>query len=186
MIRECEGIIWHHSFTEDDFTLPNVYAIDKYHTSWRYNGKIITEKEALELIKQGVETVERPWRSNGYNYLIEKISNKIKIYSRRNFNIECGAHTNGKNCKMLGVCIIGNFDATPVPDDILDVASKLGAALMKQYNTTKNYKHRDFAPYKSCPGNKFQWKTFLTKIAFEYLFKHPILNQVLENYKPEE
>jgi len=181
-MRKCYGIIWHHSLTDDNTLKSDTFAIDRYHTSWRYEGEIIPESHAKTLIAQGVEGVQTPWKMNGYNALIEEKDNKVVIYLRRDFHKMTGAHTVGYNSTHLGNCIIGNFDKAPPKDELLKVAAKLGAAQMRYYETSNNYMHRKFATYKSCPGEKFPWNKFLTMLATEYLIKRPKLSEVLEEY----
>jgi len=121
-------IIIHHSATEDSGTV-SWGAIRKYH----------------------VET--NGWKDIGYNFGIEDIGGHLEILIGRMPNEE-GAHTIGQNIGSIGICVVGNFDIDPVTDKHKQYIQKLIRWLQLAYRIpfTELYGHRNFASYKSCPG----------------------------------
>lgn len=149
-------IIMHHSATKDDVTV-NWDDITKYHTSWRYNGNIITPFKAEELIKKGIKGVEAPWRDIGYHWGVEMVNNKIVVSQGRPETI-AGAHTKQQNMnsQSLGICVIGNYDLVAPSDEIMFVLADLCTQKVIQYGLTidRIKGHKDFAN-KTCPGKMF-------------------------------
>lgn len=128
-------LIIHHSLTKDSDTV-SWGAIRKYH------------------LKLG-------WADIGYHFGIELIGDHYEILAGRMPNV-VGAHTKGQNNQSLGICLIGNFDVEFPSFPQLDLAYKLCRYLLSHYSLTPKdvYGHRDFASYKSCPGNNFDMDNF--------------------------
>jgi len=133
--RRWTHIMIHHSATEDGKTV-SWQAIRRYHMA------------------------EKGWRDIGYHFGIELINDHREILVGRNLG-EDGAHCMGMNDKAVGICFVGNFDETPVPEDqwktgILFVKS---LCLELDIPITCVVPHRDYAP-KTCPGKLFDMDLF--------------------------
>lgn len=156
-----EYIILHHSLTEDSRTV-SWQAIRRYHKSWAYRGKIITEAWGRELVEQGFSTKE-PWRDIGYHYGIELINDAYEILLGRMPN-DSGAHCieRAMNHRSLGVCFIGNFDEVEPPVAQYQQGLHLVRWLMQEFGIplTNVVGHRYFAGYKTCPGKRFSVDEF--------------------------
>jgi len=156
-----EYIILHHSLTADGKTV-SWGAIRRYHKSWAYNGTIIAEHEAKDLIVQG-HKVKRPWRDVGYHFGIERVGKSYEILLGRMMN-DCGAHCKpgAMNSQSLGICFVGNFDKMPPSKKQWDLGLNLVRTLVEVFNlpTSNVFGHRDFAGYKSCPGERFDIELF--------------------------
>ena len=75
-----------------------------------------------------------------------------------------GAHCieNHMNYQSIGICLIGNFDYKAPEKEQWDLAVSLVKALCYLLDIPrKNVRgHRDYANYKSCPGNMFDMAKF--------------------------
>jgi len=131
-----KNIIIHHSLTKDSGTV-SWGAIRKYH----------------------IETLG--WDDIGYNFGIELVGDHYEILIGRMPNVQ-GAHTKGMNHDSLGICMVGNFDIESPPKEQWDMGVKLCEYLMHIYDIQPDniYAHRDWASYKSCPGNMFSIMAF--------------------------
>lgn len=138
-----ENIMIHHSLTRDSGTV-SWQAIRHYHVA-----------------KLG-------WKDIGYHFGIELVNDQYEVLVGRMINEE-GAHCReaGMNRKAIGICFIGNFDETNLPDQQRELGVRLVKSLMAQFKIPVDYVvcHRDFAPYKSCPGNRFPWAAFKNQLA---------------------
>lgn len=164
-LLKWEGFVFHHTWSNDNKKTLNWPEITKYHTSWRYKGNIITPKKAKELIKNGTKGVIGPWRGNGYNFGIEKENYKYVIVKGRPLNTT-GAHTVGKNDKLIGIAIIGNFDIEKPTDELYGVCAELCYGVYLKFpwiNPLNVHGHREFAN-KSCPGNNFNINNVIEKV----------------------
>jgi N-acetylmuramoyl-L-alanine amidase len=128
---KVQKLIIHHSLTKDGQTV-DWDAIRRYHV--RENG----------------------WTDIGYHWGIEYVNGSIIIQKGRAENIP-GAHTIGMNQKSLGICVVGNYDLAPPPEEVLDKLAELCAKKCQQYNlmAADVETHHKYADYKTCPGSKF-------------------------------
>ena len=158
----AEYIIIHHSKTKEGRVV-DTQAIRRYHMSWKYNNRSITEEEARQLISQGIKGVMAPWRDIGYHCVLEKINDRYEALLGRMFH-ERGAHCRQEqmNSKSWGVCFVGDFDSDSPCDEQWNLGLKVVKALMIFGKIPKeNVKgHFEYADYKSCPGKAFQIDKF--------------------------
>lgn len=133
-----EYIILHHSLTQDSRTV-SWDNIKKYHT----------------------ETLG--WNDIGYHFGIEQIEDDYQILVGRMMD-EAGAHCrqNSMNSRSLGVCFIGRFNLTPPSRKMWDLGVRLVSSLQHVFGIPRDqvFGHRDFATYKTCPGNAFDMGEF--------------------------
>ena len=124
-------IIIHHSLTKDGKTV-SWGAIRHYHTE------------------------VRGWKDIGYHFGIELAREDFEILVGRTLD-EPGAHTKGYNDVGIGICVVGNFDLVEPHPRAWERLVKLVKWLMREYNIPpENVRgHREFAPYKTCPGKRF-------------------------------
>jgi N-acetyl-anhydromuramyl-L-alanine amidase AmpD len=80
-----------------------------------------------------------------------------------------GAHCpqNGMNHRSIAICIVGNFDNSPVRDESWGKALKLCRHLCRMNNipfenVTGHYEHN---PSKTCPGKNWDMKKFRNDLA---------------------
>ncbi|MHA2066121.1 MAG: peptidoglycan recognition protein family protein [Candidatus Thorarchaeota archaeon] len=132
----------HHSLTKDGEE-PNWGAIRRYHT------------------------VDKGWRDIGYHYGIEMVRLYPEILLGR-LPYQVGAHTKqqGMNKMSLGVCVVGNFDIHPPRQEVWLKALALVRYLLYAHNlvVTAVHAHRDYAPYKTCPGLAFNMDKFRSEL----------------------
>ncbi|MCP4373012.1 MAG: N-acetylmuramoyl-L-alanine amidase, partial [Deltaproteobacteria bacterium] len=124
-------------------------------TSYRYHGEIITIEKAKKLILDG-EKVESPWKDNGYNWGIEKVSYFLSICQGRSMNIP-GAHCLGMNNKSVGIAFVGDFDISTPTFEHYKIGGILCAMIMNWYpaiTVDRIFPHNKFAN-KTCPGKRF-------------------------------
>jgi len=153
----------HHSATPDGSTF-SWKAIEKYHTSWRYDGNIITPLQVQQYKKEG-KTVEPPWVDIGYHLGVEVIEGRVTGLIGRPLDMD-GAHCVGMNSKSIGICVVGNYDLTSPPDEMINYLIKyLLRPLIRLLNIPKTSIkfHNEYAP-KTCPGTKFDKKSLLARI----------------------
>ena len=139
MENRPNNIILHHSATADGPTV-SWGAIRRFHV------------------------VECAWGAIGYHYGIELVGDYYEVLIGR-LPYEQGAHTRGQNASALGICFVGNFDATPVPDAQWQKGLWLCRSLISLFGIKRGaiYGHRDFAN-KSCPGKLFDLERFRAEI----------------------
>lgn len=131
-----EYIVLHHSLTRDGATV-SWDAIRRYH-----------------IFTCG-------WRAIGYHFGIELVRDHHEIFVGRMLN-ETGAHCKGMNGRSLGICFLGNFDRDPLPSGKWHIGLKLVKCLCEVFKIPREnvVAHRDYAPYKSCPGKLFDMDRF--------------------------
>ena len=132
-----DHIIIHHSLTPDGDTV-SWNAIRTYHLSLG-------------------------WAEIGYHFGIETIKGHDEIFMGR-MPDQPGAHCKQQamNFRSLGICLVGDYDATIPTDAKLTLLAKLTRSLQAIYKipSDKVRMHREFATYKSCPGKLFPWDRF--------------------------
>jgi len=129
-------IILHHSLTKDGQVV-NFNAIHRYHT------------------------YTLGWADIGYHIIIENQRGMVNAILGRMLD-EIGAHCLGMNTKSIGICMVGNFDVDPPPGEIWNKCLRVCRSFMKIYNIPKEnvQGHREYASYKSCPGDLFDLDKF--------------------------
>jgi hypothetical protein len=164
-------VVIHHSFTGDS-TLPDAVAIRNFHTSYRQGGDIITEAQYFEKRDAGESGLVRPWKDIGYHWVLERLSDNRPWFIKGRSMMMPGAHCkeNGMNRRAIGVCAVGNFDLAPPPEDLFERLADEVAWLCRMYRIPIEniHGHRDFASYKSCPGEKFDMEYFRERVS-DYL-----------------
>jgi len=98
--------------------------------------------------------------------MIELVRDRYEIIIGRLWN-ENGAHCkqNNMNSRSLGICFIGNYDNDPLPVAMLACGLKLVMALRQTFEipAAKVFGHTELAPWKTCPGKRFNIEAFRGK-----------------------
>jgi len=136
-----DTIILHHSLTKDGPTV-NWQAIRRYHV------------------------YDLGWTEIGYNYGIELIGTGYEILLGR-FEGTIGAHTIGHNTHSIGICFIGNFDKDSPDMAQWNTGVELCANIaLRCHISVENIKgHNHYAPYKTCPGKRFDVDLFRNDVG---------------------
>ena len=151
-------IVLHHSFTKDAKTV-SWDDIERFHTSYRQGGDIITEQGYYSLKAQGVKGLEKPWSDIGYHAGIEETEGGVQAFLGRDWTRSAAACPQG-NMNELGlhVCVVGNYDVVAPSDEHLRVlVTRVLLPWMHLFGIGADQivGHRDFNPNKSCPGLLF-------------------------------
>ena len=152
------GIVVHHSATKDS-KLNDWEGIKKFHTSYRFNGDIITKEQAENMLANGEQRVVKPWQAIGYHFGLERINNALQVMIGRPLSM-VGAHAKGFNHTHIGVCIIGNFDKASPAEDVWESAIKLVRGIMYAFRLShisvlghrETFNIRNVPVEKTCPG----------------------------------
>ncbi len=133
-------LIVHHSLTADGQTV-SWGAIRKYHTD------PVGPYRMLDI---------------GYHFGLELVGDHYEVLMGRMPN-QTGAHCTeeGMNRQSLGICVVGNYDVSDLPEDAFELLVKLTRALTEVFSipAANVQRHSDYAP-KSCPGKRFPWERF--------------------------
>jgi len=160
----------HHSFTGDT-VLPDAVAIRRFHTSYRHGGDIITKEQYYDLKAEGAQGLVLPWNGPGYHWFAEYLSDGNPWIIQGRSMMQTGAHCSqqGMNRKGIGVCVVGNYDVAPPPEDLFEKSADHVAWLCRMYRIPVEnvVAHRDYAS-KTCPGSKFDMDYFRERVT-EYL-----------------
>ena len=134
---DWKWIVLHHSWSPDNQKVNDWTSIKRYHMSWRYQGNIITEKKAKELIASGKKGVESPDIDIAYHCgcEYETLNGTLQLVFRigRPLSLK-GSHTKGFNLKAIGWCVIGNFDKKDMDSKQLGMFVRNAKEIMKYYN----------------------------------------------------
>jgi len=128
-------LMLHHSLTEDSGTV-SWSAIRRYHRH------------------------TKGWNDIGYNWGIELAGDEYEVLLGRPTNGP-GAHCKEANMNhlALSVCFVGNFDKTPpTPAHVEVFRERIWLPIaVEQFGLVPGdiVFHRDFSPWKSCPGTAF-------------------------------
>ena len=156
-------IVIHHSATVDGKT-NDWESIRKWHT-----GKTgVADSKS----KNYNPYIVNPMLDIGYHFGIEQDQNNLVYRIGRPLTMT-GAHAvgfNGSNPKYagIGICLIGNFDIISPSAEQYQMLSALCQALQSRFKILSNriIGHRDTYDFynkkiiKTCPGKKFDFKTF--------------------------
>lgn len=126
-------VVIHHSFTDDSDTI-SWGAIRKYHVE-----------------KNG-------WRDIGYHYGVELVGGYYEIFvGRPEGEVAAAVKEGNVNADGVHICVVGNFDKAPPPKKQLEAVARLVTDICRRngIGTRAITTHHQFAPYKSCPGEKF-------------------------------
>lgn len=172
-VNNIEKLIVHQSWSPDNRLVNDWDSIRKYHTSWRYNGEIISEEKAKKLINNGAKGVQCPWYDIGYHAGQEWYKGQLYLCIGRPEWI-AGAHCveERMNYRSLGYCFVGCFDQELPSDEELHFASRWFAAKIRKYHLSGVdciEPHRKYANYKSCPGSMFPLDKLKWFVAQELL-----------------
>ena len=142
MKNNPQRIILHHSLTKDGKIGESFSAIKRYHTK------------------------TLGWSDIGYHLVLEYVNGKLKWFEGRAL-VTRGAHCREQqmNFKSIGICVVGNFDIDYLTDDHIqmilakkkELEIRLGRELPIEF-------HRDYATYKSCPGNHVTKDMFVENV----------------------
>lgn len=133
-MRVVTRIIIHHSLTKDGKSV-SWGAIEDYH---------VRTKGRLDI---------------GYHAGVELVGDEFYAMIGRPL-IMPGAAVKEANMNQLGlhVCCVGNYDELPPSSGMIDVLlRRVIRPWMEEFGIRRDQvvAHRDFAPYKSCPGKLF-------------------------------
>lgn len=172
--KEFTNIIVHHSLTKDR-RVKDWETIKRYHTSWRYESRCITPREARRLQASGRKPTP-PWSDIGYHWGIEKIGDDIVCLKGRAMN-KYGAHTKdgGFNLSSIGICMIGDWDLEKPSEERLEILLLLLKRLVKHFKVHTNnvLGHREAQALaavpenirKTCPGHLFDMDDLRSRLG---------------------
>ena len=110
------------------------------------------------------------WQAIGYHFGLEKIGERYEILIGR-MPTETGAHCMGLNRKSWGLCLVGNFDLAPPPEEQWNMAVKFAASLTIlggfPIDNIVGHREGDKTSIKTCPGRNFDMVKF-RKAVFDY------------------
>lgn len=136
-------VVIHHSLTKDSGTV-SWGAIRDYHVN-----------------VQG-------WRDIGYHYGIELVNDKVEVLLGRMLHeVAAAVKESTMNTRGVHVCIVGNFDIAAPIKPVWTKAVDLTAFLCELLDipTSNVMPHTHYAPYKSCPGTKFDMPRFRNEVS---------------------
>jgi N-acetylmuramoyl-L-alanine amidase len=131
-------IVIHHSLTKDSGTV-SWNAIRRFHVE------------------------QQKWRAIGYHFGVERVQDasggeSVEILLGRMLHETAAAvKEQSMNKKGVHVCVIGNFDDEPPPPAVWEKLVELVAFLCRLLSIpiSNVQPHTLYAPYKSCPGKRF-------------------------------
>lgn len=143
-MKQWQGIVLHHSESNDNGTALDTKDIRKWH---KHQG----------------------WNDIGYHFICEKVNDKHMIIPGRSLSRN-GAHAKGFNATHIGICLIGNYDLIEPTNEAYRLLNNLITTLKHVYGITDNniLGHRDTYTLlgekviKTCPGKKFDIKAAIS------------------------
>ena len=137
-------IVLHHSLTDRDTTRAS--SINRYHAQTLGWGRI------------------------GYHFVIEGDGKLVDCAQYGTTRDKVGYHCkqNNMNYISFGICLTGNFDVEDPSTKQLETLKSVVLSLAGKYDIPEHnfHFHREFATYKSCPGNRLDKET-IKKFIFE-------------------
>jgi len=139
-VKKWEGICIHHSSSND----VSRETVNSWHRMRGWGKKYL----------DGIYSI-------GYHFLVHKDG---IIETGRPLSIS-GAHAKGYNERLIGLCVLGNFEVESPSNEQYVITAYLITLLSKIYNfdSSKVYFHRDISNT-NCPGKNFN-KNILLNIS---------------------
>lgn len=139
-----EFVIVHHSATRDSGTV-SWNAIRRWHVDhnrWSAIG-----------YHAGVELITDP----GTGALVPEV-----LIGRDWFTAGAHCRHDSMNQRSLGLCVVGDFDAGPPPEQLVERAAQFVAMWCRLFmlSVDRVHGHRDHHPSKTCPGDRFDMAHF--------------------------
>ena len=132
----------HHSLTKDSGTV-SWDDIERYHRSKRF----------VDI---------------GYHYGVEGVDGSYQAFvGRAEQDHAAACFEDGMNRRAVHICCVGNFDIIEPPAEMLDLLVRRLIIPIRDRYSMFNYGivfHRQYAPYKSCPGTKFTREMILERL----------------------
>jgi hypothetical protein len=174
--KKWEYIVIHHSATPDS-KAKDWDAIKHYHTSYRFNGAIITKEQYDYYVSIGkAGDLQKPWKDIGYHFGLGYVDGKLKVLEGRPLS-ESGEHTSMPGCTTfndhgIGICLIGSYDYKEPNEEQINALLDLVVSLIKRFNISidKVIGHREVYDLlkkprmKSCPGSKLNMIDFRRRL----------------------
>ena len=171
--RPWEGIVWHHSQTNDSVQLDDYAGIMKYQMSYRidYNPVSKEEFDIRKAAGRGTK-FEPPFKTIAYNGVAEYAGGKLMFHWGRPLSM-VGSHSGTKvsnfyNTNYIGLCMIGNYDVRIPTDEIWKFCLMLTRSFMDVFNipAEKVIGHKEvygklaIGVEKLCPGKLWDASKF--------------------------
>jgi len=128
VLMKKEYIVIHHSATKDGIVYRDYDAIKRGH-------------------------LERGFRDIGYQYVIEKVNDKLTVTPGRP-EWDIGAHCPGRNEDSIGICVVGNFEVETPTEEHYQVVAYLCQDIMTRHNIKEIAGHNQYHAT-ACPGRNF-------------------------------
>lgn len=121
-------------------------------------------------------TAIRKWqKKNGfdeiaYTLIVEKVDGVCRVYTGRPSFLQ-GAHERKLNKTHLSICIVGDYDKTVIPEDLLKTAVRacVGLMMFNPWITPHNITfHNVWNEHKTCPGSLFPEFSFISMVEELY------------------
>ncbi|HEV3024474.1 MAG TPA: peptidoglycan recognition family protein, partial [Pirellulales bacterium] len=144
--RKWNSIVLHHTGTPTG----NVEAIEADH-------------------RQRTDSAGQPWLGIGYHFVIGNgqglADGRVEPTFRWRQQLH-GAHAGDRqyNQEGIGICLVGDFSASPPTARQIDALKRLVAWLGRQYSIDREsvVRHSDVAATE-CPGSQFPWETLFAR-----------------------
>lgn len=172
--RKIRFVIMHHSWSPDRAEENDWEGIVRFHMSYRYKGRILTETQAKSMQSLNVKGVLAPWSDVGYQHGIEEAGGDVVLRIGRGMRRR-GAHTGEANFNRdgIGFCVIGNYDKKEFPARQWVLSCLLVAKYVKVFEIPikqvlghgEAQKMAGNAHPKSCPGHKVDMDRFRNDVA---------------------